>query len=150
AIALTLSFVMPAANHAYRVRRAGHFVSLGIDELGPLRLRRQALWLKESGHPRIAAQLLVTFHLRWALAGAAVGFALLALGLNERRISMPGLVLAVVTAVGGYVIYLVMLNRLHSPVLSDEGTAMTIVWLPNIVLLVAGGLLCTGRRFPTP
>ena len=81
----TIVWLVPAANQAFRVTMAGRDVPRGHAEMTPRAQREQALDMNAQGRPKQAGRLLVEFHLRMALGGAALVFALFGLGVAALR-----------------------------------------------------------------
>ncbi len=81
----TIFWLVPAANQAFRVTIAGREVPRGPAEMTPRVQREQALAMNAQGRPRQGGRLLVEFHLRVALGGAALVFALFGLGVTALR-----------------------------------------------------------------
>ena len=145
----TIVWLIPAANQAFRVSIAGHHIVEGDGEIPVGSLRAKALaikngdepapWFPDNIRPRAsrAAELLLGYHARWALAGAVLVFALLGLGLAALRIGRAATAAIGTLAWLVYVEYLFELRRLPVDVFSDERAVIGIVWLPNLLLIVA-------------
>jgi hypothetical protein len=138
-------WVMPAANDAFRSTMTGRQVQKGFDEISVRVLREKALAIKNDGQLGWAGMLLLSYHSRWALGGAALVFAVFGLGVNALRLGV-----APTAAVGAsgcivYLAYFFELALVPRSVFSDERLAFGLVWLPNIVMIVTGLAFMSGR-----
>ena len=132
----TITWLMPAADHAFRVTIAGRHVVRGPAE-SLTSLRERAFAKKQDGRPDHAGRLLFSYHARWALVGAALTFALFGLGvtaLRAGRAATAGIgTIGCIVDVG----YFFELRYVPSSVFSDERVALVLAWLPNILLILA-------------
>jgi len=144
----TIAWVVPVANQAFRTAIARRVLLEGPAEMSSHELRSHALALRDQGRLAEAGDLLFSFHARWALAGAALVFAVFGLGVIALRLGRVATVLVVATACVVYVSYFEELHELARPRLSlfsHEGTALTFAWLPNVLMLVTS-LACLTKR----
>ena len=132
----TITWLVPAANHAFRVTAAGS----NVIEMSPGTLREQALAKKQAGRMNQAGGLLFSYHARWALVGAAVAFVLFGLGLTALRAG--GAATAGIGVLGCvvYVTYFFELSYVRSSVFSDERVALVLAWLPNALLTLTSAI----------
>ena len=154
----TIVWLIPAANQAFRVSIAGHHIVEGDGEIPVGSLRAEALaikngdepapWFPDNIRPRASrvAELLLGYHARWALAGAVLVFALLGLGLTALLIGRAATAAIGTLAWLVYVEYLFELKRLPVDVFSDERAIIGIVWLPNLLLIVASLVFLRARH----
>ena len=151
----TIVWVVPVANQAFRTVIAGRVILEGPAEMSSRELRNYALTLRDQGDLAKAGDLLFSFHARWALAGAALVFAVFGLGVTALRLGRIATVLVVATACVVYGSYFNELHELARPRLSlfsHEEVALTIAWLPNVLLLLTSLAFLTKRddqRSPT-
>jgi lipopolysaccharide export system permease LptF/LptG-like protein len=142
----TIVWVVPEANQAYRTIIARRVVLRGLAETPPLELRGHALALRNEGRRNEAGQLLVAYHARWALAGAALVFAVFGLGIASLR---PGRI-ATATIAGAtlvlYVSYFDRLGEVRSSLFSDERLSFAVVWLPNVLLMLTSVAFLSARQ----
>jgi len=133
----TIKWLVPSANHAFRVTLAGRDVVRGPGEIPLGSLREHALAIKNDGQLDGAGGLLFSYHARWALVGAAVAFALFGLGVTALRAGRAAT--AGIAALGCvvYVAYFFELSYVRTSVFSDERVALGLAWLPNILLILA-------------
>jgi hypothetical protein len=135
----TIVWAIPASNQAFRVAVAGHEISRGFGEMPVNSLRDRALESRSHGSLEKAGSLLVAYHARWALVGAAGAFALFGLGVAalRARLSISGGVAVIAWVV--YVTYFGELAIYVSPaVFTNEALTIAIVWLPNLLLTLVG------------
>jgi len=153
--ASTIVWIVPIANQAFRTVIARRVILEGPAEMSSRELRDQALALRNQGHTAKAGDLLFSYHARWALAGAALVFAVFGLGVTALRLGRVATVLVVATACVVYVNYFYELHELARPRLSlfsHEGIAFTFAWLPNLLMLLTSIAFLTkpaDRRFPS-
>jgi lipopolysaccharide export LptBFGC system permease protein LptF len=152
--ASTIVWVVPVANQAFRTVIARRVLLEGPAEMSSRELRDRALALRNQGHTAKAGDLLFSYHARWALAGAALVFAVFGLGVTALRLGRVATVLVVATACVVYVNYFYELHELARPrlsVFSHEGVAFTLAWLPNLLMLLTSLAFLTKRdqRSPT-
>jgi lipopolysaccharide export LptBFGC system permease protein LptF len=116
-------------------------------------LRADGLALRERGDLARAGDLLLSFHARWALAGAAFVFAVFGLGVAALRLGRIATILVAATAFVVYVNYFFELSQSRlSSVFSNEGVAFTVAWLPNLFMVLTSLAFLTKRddgRVPT-
>jgi lipopolysaccharide export system permease LptF/LptG-like protein len=132
----TIKWLIPAANHAFRVTTAGRDLVRGPGEMPLGSLRQQGLVMKNDGRLDKAGGLLLNYHLRSAIAGAALVFVLFGLGvaaLRTGRAATAGLATVGCIVYGTYVFEL---RLIPASVFSDERVAFALAWLPNILLAV--------------
>jgi len=155
----TIVWLIPAANQAFRVSIAGHHIVRGDAEIPVRSLRATALGIRNGERatgasypynirPTAArvAELLLGYHLRWALAGAVLVFALFGLGVTALRVSRVATAAIGSVALLVYVVYVSHLRRVPPDVFNDERAVIGLVWLPNVLLLVAGLVFLAGHR----
>jgi lipopolysaccharide export system permease LptF/LptG-like protein len=142
----TIVWVVPEANQAYRTILARRVVLRGLPETPPLELRGHAFALRNEGRRNEAGQVLVAYHARWALAGAALVFAVFGLGIASLR---PGRI-ATATIAGAtlvlYVSYFDRLGEVRSSLFSDERLSFVVVWLPNTLMMLTGVAFLSARQ----
>jgi len=137
--ASTIIWVVPTANQTFRTVIARQVVIEGPPEMSSRELRDHALAWKSRGQTAKAGDLLFAFHARWALAGAALAFAIFGLGVTGLRLGRIATVLVAATAFVVYVTYFAELGQARSSsVFSHEGLAVTFAWLPNLLILLTG------------
>lgn len=152
--ASTIVWIVPIANQAFRTVIARRVVLEGPAEMSSRELRNYALAFRNQGDLENAGELLFSFHARWALAGAALVFAVFGLGVTALRLRRVATVLVVATACVVYVSYFEELHQLAQPRLSlfsHEGVAFTLAWLPNLLMLLTSLAFLTkdhDRRSP--
>jgi lipopolysaccharide export system permease LptF/LptG-like protein len=142
----TIVWVVPEANQAYRTIIARRVVLRGLAEAPPLELRGQALALRNEGRRNQAGQLLVAYHARWALAGAALVFAVFGLGIASLR---PGRIATVTIAGAAFVLYVSYFDRLGEvrlSLFSDERLSVAVVWLPNVLMMLTSVAFLSARE----
>ena len=139
-------WLIPTANQAFRVTVArGHIVE-GPAELSMFALRERAASLQARGLPRSAGRLLLTYHARLALVPAALIFSLFALDIVRLR---AGSLLTFAFATIPFAVYgtwLFSLSTLEASAFSHEATAVTAVWVPNLILGLAMLAFAAARR----
>ena len=144
----TIFWLMPAANQAFRVTIAGREIPRGPSEMTPRLQREQALALNAWGLPKQAGRLLVEFHLRAALGGAALVFALFGLGVAALRVSRAATAGIAIFFCVLYIHYLDDLSNVSGAVFSDERVAILAAWLPNVLLMLATAAFLSSRHDP--
>jgi lipopolysaccharide export LptBFGC system permease protein LptF len=147
-----LDWVVPTANQAFRVSMIGRPVAKGANELTLGELRQ----LLEPGSrepmsiaaPSDRRSLAFTYHMRWALAGAPLVFALFAVALTSRR--RWGRVMPPLT---GCLAILSYWGVMHSAmwlgldrILSAFGAA----WAPNVAFLILSAAVTTNSYVRIP
>jgi hypothetical protein len=132
----TITWLVPAADHAFRVTIAAHHVVRGPAEISVGSLRDRALAKKQDGRLNQAGGLLFSYHARWALVGAVLAFALFGLGVTGLRASRAATAGIATIGCVVYVTYFFELSYIRSSVFSDERAALGLAWLPNILLIV--------------
>jgi len=143
--ASTMVWVVPEANQAYRTIIAGHVILRGPAEMPLLALRGQALALRSHRRDKQAGQLFLSYHARWALAGAALVFAVFGLGIAAlRRGRIATIAIGAAMSVI-YVSYFAQLGELELSILSNEPLSFALVWLPN-VLITLTSVACLSVR----
>ncbi len=154
----TIVWLVPAANQAFRVSIAGHHIVEGDAEMPVGSLRAEALaikngdgpaaWFPDNTRPRASrvAELLLGYHGRWALAGAVLVFALFGLGVTALRISRVATAAIGTLAWLVHVEYISEVRRLPADLFSDERAVVGIVWLPNLLLIVASLVFLRARQ----
>jgi lipopolysaccharide export LptBFGC system permease protein LptF len=144
-----LSWFVPASNQAFRVSVIGRHVTKGANELtlGELRqlLEPRTNEAAIIAPPAGTRHLALTYHTRWALAGAPFVLATFALALTSRRqlgrLMLGGLGLA---AIFGYYVIMYSGRRLG---LDGEVPAVAAAWAPNAALLILSFALVKLRSF---
>ena len=144
----TMVWVVPVANQAFRTAIARRVVLKGEGEMSPRELREYAIALKTRGQTAQAGKVLLGYHARWALAGAALVFAMFGLGVTGLRLDRVATILASATAFVLYVTYFDQLGQARSPIFSHEGVAATFAWLPNLLILLTSIACLTKRDRP--
>jgi len=134
--ASTMVWVVPVANQAFRTVIARRVPLKGLAEMSPREIREYALVLRSEGRTAKAGHALMSYHARWALAGAALVFAIFGLGVAALRLGRLATVLIAATALVVYVTYFAELGEVRLALLSHEGAAITLAWLPNLLLLL--------------
>ena len=132
---VTLGWLAPASNQAYRTRVIGHEIAKGDNELtlGELGMRIEQIRAFDPSAP--ARRSSVLYHNRWALSVTPLVLVLFALALTCRsRRTTVGDALATLLLSAGFAWLLVWTNSLAfrgsvSPLL---GT-----WLPNLTFMIA-------------
>lgn len=150
--ASTIVWVVPVANQAYRTVIARRVILEGRGEMSPREIREYALAMRNQGRTAKAGHMLLEYHARWALAGAAFVFAVFGLGVTALRLGRAGTIMVAVTALVVYVRYFGELGKSPSSIFSHEGVALTFAWLPNLLVLLTGTVFLTkrdNRRFLT-
>ena len=142
--ASTIIWVVPIANQTFRTTIAGRVLVEGPGEMSPREVRENALAWRDRGQMAKAGDLLFSFHARWALAGAALVFAVFGLGVIALRLGRIATVLIAATAFVVYVTYFPRLAQARS-VFSHEGLAVTFAWLPNALILLTSIAFLTKR-----
>jgi hypothetical protein len=141
----TISWVLPDTNQAYREAAGGRPLPRGPGEWTPAAIRAQALEMKRDGLVRQAGSLMLEYHLRWALVGTTVTFALLGLALARVGV-LAGLIMCALPFC--YMHYVERLSTVSSSTFSHETYAIAAAWAPQIVVILAAvGTLaaCRGR-----
>ncbi len=152
--ASTIVWVVPVANQAFRTVIARRVLLEGPAEMSSRELRNYAVALRDQGQLAKAGDLFFSFHARWALAGAALVFAVFGLGVIALQLGRIATVLVVATACVVYGDYFYELHELARPRLSlfsHEGVAFALAWLPNLFMLLTSLAFLTKRdqRSPT-
>jgi len=136
---LTLGWLAPASNQAYRTRVIGHEMAKGDNELTLPELGTRIEQIRAFDPSAPARRLSVLYHNRWALSVTPLVLVMFALALTRRcgRTTL-GDVIATVLVSGGFAWLLVWTNYLAfrgsvSPLL---GT-----WLPNFAFMVVTAVL---------
>jgi Lipopolysaccharide export system permease LptF/LptG len=147
--AATIVWAVPVANQAFRTTIARRVILEGPAEMSSRELRDTALALRDRGALARAGDLLLSFHARWALAGAAFVFAVFGLGVAALRLGRIATVLIAATAFVVYVNYFFELSQSRlSSVFSHEGVAFTVAWLPNLLMVLTSLAFLTKRDPP--
>jgi hypothetical protein len=134
---VSVNWLVPASNQAFRETLAGRYVLEGPAELSLADVRREALAFKRESRPRQAGRMLVNFHQRIAIAAAPLALTVLAFGLAGARGRVAAL--TAVSACGAFAMWLFAVGDMDRAMLGREWVAMALAWFPN-VLLVATGL----------
>jgi hypothetical protein len=142
----TINWVLPDANQAYREAVGGRPVPRGPAEWPPSAIRAQALAMKRDGLARQAGSLLLEYHLRWALVGTTLTFALLGVALSR----VGGLAAALVMCALPfcYMDYVARLSTISSSAFSNESYAIAAAWAPQVVVVLAGVAAVLARSGP--
>jgi lipopolysaccharide export system permease LptF/LptG-like protein len=149
--ASTIVWVVPFANQAFRTIIARRVILEGPGEMSPRELREYALALRSQGRTAKAGDILLSYHARWAIAGAALVFAIFGLGVATLRLGPIATVLVAATSIVVYVSYFDQLgNARSSAVFSHEGLAVTFAWLPNFLILLTSMAFLTKRDDALP
>ena len=144
----TIFWLMPDANQAFRVTIAGREIPRGHAEMTPRAQREQALAMNAWGQPKQGGRLLLEFHLRAALGGAALVFALFGLGVAALRAGRAATAGITVTFCVLYIHYLHDLSSVSGALFSDERIAILWAWLPNVLLMLATAAFLSSRHDP--
>lgn len=146
ASASTIIWVLPIANQAFRTAVARRVVIEGPGEMSTHQIREQALALRNQGRMSKAGDLLLTYHARWALVGAAFVFAVFGLGVTTLGLGRVATIMLAATALVLYVTYFDQLGAARaSSVFSHEGAAVLFAWLPNVLILLTSLAFLTKR-----
>jgi hypothetical protein len=136
---VTVAWIMPAGNQAFRVSRGGGNPAKGIPELT---LGELGSLLEPGAHepmlllqPHEMRSVAVAYHTRWSLSFATLVLALFALTVVTRR--PVGRVLLALAGCGAYLGYYLLL--VVGTDWGRDGTlsAFAAAWLPNVVFVVA-------------
>jgi lipopolysaccharide export LptBFGC system permease protein LptF len=153
---VTLAFVLPVANQAFRESITesvvGHAVVKGpvvkgTNELtlGELREKRDAYVRAGRATDYAARHLAVNYHLRWALPCASCALALFALAVVSRG-RAGGLMLAVAVSAALFAYYLLLFTGIQYGEHGDL-PAVAAAWLPNAMFVaISGAMLNIARR----
>jgi lipopolysaccharide export LptBFGC system permease protein LptF len=141
----TMRWVMPAANQAWRVAIARQVVVRGMNENSWPSIREQARASRSEGRLDRAGTLFFAYHARWALAGAALAFALFGLGVIALRVGALTCLGMSVAASLVYVSYFFELGSVSSALFSDERLAVAFAWLPNAVMALTSVAFLSAR-----
>jgi lipopolysaccharide export LptBFGC system permease protein LptF len=141
----TMRWVMPAANQAWRVAIARQVVVRGMNENSWPSIREQARASRSEGRLDRAGTLFFAYHARWALAGAALAFALFGLGVIALRVGAVTCLGISVAASLVYVSYFFELGSVSSSLFSDERLAVALAWLPNAVMVLTSVIFLSAR-----
>jgi lipopolysaccharide export LptBFGC system permease protein LptF len=142
----TITVLVPAANQAYRETLArGGVIQRGFNELPVRSLRERALTDKSEGRLDRAGALLLDYHARWSLVGAALVFVVFGLGLTALRTSRTAAAGISAIACVVYVAYLFELGAVRSSVFSNEALAIGIAWLPNVMMILTSLAFLSAR-----
>jgi lipopolysaccharide export LptBFGC system permease protein LptF len=150
---VTLAWVMPAANQAYReslAERAGVTGQLtkGPNEMTFSELDRHAAIAVAVGNTRRAGSYAWSFHLRFALSAASVVLAGFLFATAVRGAATRGLIALIACLVYWALIFIGEGFAVYSPVApAFAGTipAFLGAWLPNIVFAVSTILIVSSR-----
>jgi lipopolysaccharide export LptBFGC system permease protein LptF len=142
----TIFWLVPAGNQAFRVTIAGREIPRGPAEMTPRLQREQALAMNAWGLPKEAGRLLVEFHLRMALGGAALVFALFGLGVAALRLGRAATAGIAIIVCALYIHYIFQLSTVSEAVFSDERVAILAAWLPNVLLILATAAFLSSRQ----
>jgi hypothetical protein len=134
---VTLGWITPTANQAYRVDVGGRQVRKGINELTLPEMQSRL-----AAGPDVRA-VTYTYHSRLALSLAPVALGLFAFAVSHGRRSLR--VLGTVLMLG---LYLVWYGWMRSPIDTFAGLSPALVaWLPNLTLMSAGSILLRRSGF---
>lgn len=142
----SIAWLIPAANQAFRVTIAGHQLDRGPAEMPPASLRERALAMQSQGRPLEAGRLFLDYHLRGALAGAVLVFALFGLGVTALRLGRVANVGIAIIACVLYINYIDGLSQVNRSAFSDERVALSVAWLPNVSLMLTALAFLSARR----
>jgi hypothetical protein len=136
---------MPAAHHAFRSTVAGRQVHRDFNETSVRVLREKALAFKNDGQAGWAGMLLLSYHSRWALVGAALVFAVFGLAVNALRLGVASTAAIATSGCVVFLAYFFELGLVPQSVFSDERLAFSVVWLPNVLMIATSLAFMSGR-----
>ncbi len=150
---VTLVWVMPAANQAYResvARATGHSGQLikGASEMTLSELDREVAIAAAAGNPRRADGYAWSFHLRFALSAASVVLAAFLFATAGSGAALRGLLAFAACFAYWALIYVGEGLAVYSPVApAVAGTIPVFIgaWLPNIVLMASAIVVASSR-----
>lgn len=145
----TMLWLIPASNQAFRVAIAGFPIAPGSAEVNPRSLRNEALVLKTKGRDEEAGHLLFAYHSRWAIAGAALVFALFGLAVATLRLRGAATTAMAVVGCVLYVSYFPEVAHARFAPLSNEPISLALAWLPNLLMTVTSIAFMSVRNEPT-
>jgi lipopolysaccharide export LptBFGC system permease protein LptF len=144
---ITLAWVMPASNQAFRVATAwtagaDQYPQRGVNELTMTDLAQRARMLRQEGETRQSLGLFFRYHQRWSLACATLVLAILGLLVVEGR---PGMRLGTGLAACG--LYVLLMRVGETSAGNGVVPVVVLAWLPNIVVLLVA-MAVKARRVP--
>ena len=142
----TVKWLIPAANQEFRETIAGGPIDRGPGEMAPASLRERALVMGREGRLKPAADLFISYHVRWALAGSVLAFALFGLGVIALRVGGAATAGIAILASLVYITYGIELKVVPPSLLSREPVAVVLAWLPNLWLILTSLLFFATRR----
>jgi len=142
----TITWLVPAANQAFRVTIAKSVVVHGMNEVSPSSVREQAVADRNEGRFDRAGILFFAFHARRALVGAALAFALFGLGITALRTSPAACAAICLVGSAVYVGYFFELRNVSPSLFSNERVAVLLAWFPNALMLITSGAFLSARE----
>jgi hypothetical protein len=142
----TFKWLIPAADHAFRVTLASRHVVTHLEERTPASLRARALVMSRHGRLKPAGDLFLSYHARWAVVGAALTFALFGLGVTALRAGGGATAGIGTLACLVYITYGIELSVVPPALFSNEPVALVLAWLPNLWLILTSILFLSIRR----
>jgi lipopolysaccharide export LptBFGC system permease protein LptF len=142
----TVTWLIPAADHAFRVTVAGSQAVTGLGETIPASIRERALVQARQGRQKPAGELFLSYHARWAVVGATLTFALFGLGVAALRVGGAATAGIATLACLIYITYGIELKVVSPSLISKEPVALVLAWLPNLWLIVTSLLFLSARR----
>lgn len=142
----TISWLVPAANQAFRVTIAKSVVVHGMNQVSPASVREQAIADRNDGRLDRAGVLLFAFHARRAVIGAALAFALFGLGISALRTGPAASAAICLLSLAVYVGYFFELRSVSPSLFSDERVAILLAWFPNALMLITSGAFLSARE----
>jgi len=145
----TITWLVPAANQAFRLTMAKSVVVHGMNEVSPASVREQAIADRNDGRLDRAGVLFFAFHVRRAVIGAALAFALFGLGISALRTRPAASAATCLVGLAVYVGYFFELRSVSPSLFSDERVAVLLAWCPNAVMIITTGLFLSAREHAT-
>ena len=143
---VTLAWVMPVGNQAFRENRAraeglsGPLIK-GFSEMSLSELNREASIAASAGNVHRANRYAWAFHLRFALGAAAIVLACFIIAVSGRRVALRGIEAFVLCFVYWALIFTGEWFSVYRTVLPTFAGA----WLPNLVLIATAVVIATSR-----
>ena len=142
----TITWLVPAANQAFRLMMAKSVVVHGMNEVSPASVREQAIADRNDGRLDRAGVLLFAFHARRAVIGAALAFALFGLGITALRTRPAASAAICLLGSAVYVGYFFELRFVSPSLFSDERLAILVAWFPNALMLITAAVFWSARE----
>jgi hypothetical protein len=145
---VTLAWIMPSANQAFRVSLTREFNQFAPPPPGPSEMSIGQVREQMKSTRTVNAEtrdLQLGYYWRWALSCASLPLTLLMLGLRQRGASRRFMLLAGVSILFGYYVLLFVSRAymLSSSMLTPAAAA----WMPNVVVtLIAAMMTIRSRR----